>query len=201
MIGVILAAAIFIAIGALAVFKGQKLFTLFLCVFAFGITFEFLLNTYGHSPTTIAIALAAAVVAALLAQYAQKVAFFLLGFIVGCIIGFLITPFIPNVEGNMVYIVAAIVGVVCGILTAHWQKLFIRVGTSIAGGRTLTLGLLFLILNGTSLSSYEGGSIISSMNNTVDAMCGTFATSYSTYILIGTIIFTVIGVIFQSKKH
>lgn len=201
MIGVILAAAIFIAVGALAVFKGQKLFTLFLSIFAFGVTFEFLLSTYGHTPTTIAIALAAAVVAVLLAQYAQKVAFFLLGFIVGCIIGILVAPLIPNVQGNMFYVVAVVVGVIVGILTAHWDKLFIRVGTSVAGGRTLTLGLLFLIFNGTNLQSFDGGSIMNSMTNTVDAMCGTFSSSYSTYILIGTIIFTIIGVIFQGKKH
>ena len=78
MIGVILTIAIFLFTGFMAVMKGQKLFLLFLTIFAFSLTFEMVVSTYGQTSTTMAIALGAAVVAAILAQYAEKFAFFLL---------------------------------------------------------------------------------------------------------------------------
>ena len=85
MVGVILTIAIFLFTGFMAVMKGQKLFSLFLTIFAFSLTFEMVVSTYGQTSTTMAIALGAAVVAAILAQYAEKFAFFLLGVVAGCI--------------------------------------------------------------------------------------------------------------------
>lgn len=200
MLGVILAAVIFIIVGLLAVFYGQKLFTLFLSIFAFGATLEVMLSMYGSSATTIAIALAVAVVVALLAQYAQKVAFFLLGFIAGFFLGLFLVPIIPGFNMDMLYIASAVVGFVVGILTAHWDKLFIRIATAFMGGRVFSIGLLFLIFNITSLSSYVGSDITTSLTNTLDAMNGSFSSDNSLYILICTIVFTVIGYIYQSKK-
>lgn len=200
MLGVILAAVIFIIVGLLAVFYGQKLFTLFLSIFAFGATLEVMLSMYGHSATTIAIALAVAVIAVLLAQYAQKVAFFLLGFIAGFFLGLFLVPLIPGFNMDMLYIASAVVGVVIGILTAHWDKFFIRIATAFMGGRVFSIGLLFLIFNVTSLNSYVGSDITTSLTNTLDAMNGSFSSNNSLYILICTIVFTVIGYMYQAKK-
>ena len=94
MIGVILTIAIFLFTGFMAVMKGQKLFSLFLTIFAFSLTFEMVVSTYGQTSTTMAIALGAAVVAAILAQYAEKFAFFLLGVVAGVFLGYLLIPFV-----------------------------------------------------------------------------------------------------------
>ena len=201
MIGVILVIAIFIAVGLLAILKGQKLFSLFLSLFAFVLTFEGVVKTYGQSMTTLAIALAVAVVMAILAQYAQKVAFFLLGAIVGAFLGALILPFIPDLDAKLGVILVVVIAIVVGILTAHWDKVFIRLGTSFAGGRLLSASILFLVFNISHLGDFASSNLLTAVENTTNYLTGTFVDNNATYILIGAIICTVIGYFAQAKKH
>ena len=111
MVGVILTIAIFLFTGFMAVMKGQKLFSLFLTIFAFSLTFEMVVS-YGQTSTTMAIALGAAVVAAILAQYAEKFAFFLLGVVAGVFLGYLLIPFVHGISGNLQLVAVIIFGVI-----------------------------------------------------------------------------------------
>ncbi len=201
MLGVVLVAAIFIAVGLAAVLNGQKLFSLFLSLFAFILTFEWVVKSYGQTMTTLAIALGVAVVMAILAQYAQKLAFFLLGAIAGAFLGALLVHFIPNVDAKLGIVVMAVVGIIVGILTAHWDKIFIRLGTAFAGGRVLSVGVLFLIMNITHLNDFASNDILVAIKNTSNYLSGSFVDNNATYILIGSIICTVIGYFAQAKKH
>ncbi len=201
MIGVILVATIFIVIGLFAILKGQKLFSLFLSLFAFGFTFEAIVKSYGQNMTTLAIALAVAVVAAILAQYAQKLAFFLMGAVAGAFLGALLVPFVPNLDAKLALIFIVAVAIVVGVLTAHWDKIFIRLGTSFAGGRVLSTGVLFVVFNMTNLTDFASNDIFTAVQNTTNYLAGTFMNNNATYILIGSIICTVIGYFAQAKKH
>ncbi len=201
MIGVILVATIFIVVGLFAILKGQKLFSLFLSLFAFGFTFEAIVKSYGQNMTTLAIALAVAVVAAILAQYAQKLAFFLMGTVAGAFLGALLVPFVPNLDPKLSLVFIVVVGIVIGILTAHWHKIFIRLGTSFVGGRVLSIGVLFIVFNITHLTDFASNDIFIAIQNTSNYLIGSFVNNHATYILIGSIICTVIGYFAQAKKH
>lgn len=202
MVGVILIGVLFIVTGILAMMYGQKLFSLFLSVYAFSLAFNIIVSQYGQTATTIAIALAVAVVAAILAQYAPKLAFFLLGFVVGIFLSAFLVIYIPDLDSTLALVVILIAALVIGILSAHFNKVFIRLGTAFLGGRSLSIGLLFFIFNATQLNNYVGADLMGSIQNTSTYIAESFTTQYSTYILVATLIFTVIGYYFQStRKH
>ena len=201
MIGVILTIAIFLFTGFMAVMKGQKLFSLFLTIFAFSLTFEMVVSTYGQTSTTMAIALGAAVVAAILAQYAEKFAFFLLGVVAGVFLGYLLIPFVHGISGNLQLVAVIIFGVIFGAVTAHFHKIFIRIATAFIGGRILSIGALFTIFNMMHLTDFASSDILTSMKVTSMYMTTTFVNQYATYILAGAILCAVIGFFVRGKRH
>lgn len=200
MIGVILTGALFIVTGILSMMYGQKLFSMFLSIYAFSLTFSVIVSQAGQSMTCLAIALAVAAVAAIVAQYAPKVAFFLLGFVVGLFLGGLLILVIPDLNTNLSLAVFLASGIVIGILTAHFNRSFIRLGTSFLGGKSLATGLLFFIFHATDLYTFASGDLSGSIQNTSAYLSNTFAVEYSTYILIASLIFTCIGYYFQSTR-
>ena len=185
----------------MAVMKGQKLFSLFLTIFAFGLTFEMVVSTYGQTSTTMAIALGAAVVAAILAQYAEKFAFFLLGVVAGVFLGYLLIPFVHGISGNLQLVAVIIFGVIFGAVTAHFHKIFIRIATAFIGGRILSIGALFTIFNMMHLTDFASSDILTSVKATSMYMTTTFVNQYATYILAGAILCAVIGFFVQGKRH
>lgn len=201
MVGVILMATIMIVVGLCAMLKGQKLLALFLSLFAFYFAFEVVIGTYGNTITTIAIALLAALIASLLIQFAQKLAFFLLGFIAGIFLAFMAIPMLTFIPVEYHWIAIIITGILFGILTAHFNKVFIRLATSFIGGRIFSIGALFLIFNATNLSNFATNDIPTDLQNTLNYMLTTFSINNSTYILIASLLFTIIGYYFQAKRH
>lgn len=199
MIGVILTGALFIVTGILAMMYGQKLFSMFLSIYAFSLTFGMITSQSGQSMTTLAIALAVAVVAAILAQYAPKAAFFLLGFVVGLFLSGLVL-LIMEFEGSHAMMVLLIAGILMGILSAHFDKVFIRLGTSFLGAKSLSTGLLFFIFNITNLYAFSSDDLLTALSNTSSYLSDTFSQQYSTHILIATLIFTCIGYYYQSTR-
>lgn len=142
MIGVILTIAVFLFVGFMAVMKGQKLFSLFLTIFAFGLTFEMVVSTYGQTSTTMAIALGAAVIAAILAQYAEKFAFFLLGVVAGVFLGYLLIPFVHGISGNLQLVAVIIFGVIFGAVTTTFVNQY---ATYILAGAILCAVIGFFV--------------------------------------------------------
>lgn len=202
MIGVILVGALFIVTGIMSMMYGQKLFSMFLTIYAFTLTFSMIVSQSGESMTTLAIALAVAVVAAIVAQYAPKAAFFLLGFVAGLFLGGLLILAIPGLDTSLSLVVILAAGLVTGILTAHFNRTFIRIGTSFLGGKSLATGLLFFIFHATDLYTFAANDLSATIENTSTYLSNAFAMQYSTYILVASLIFTCIGYYFQStRKH
>lgn len=201
MIGVIGVAALCIVIGWLAITKGEKLFSIFLSLFAFGIVYELVVRVYGQTAVTLSFALASAVAGAILAQYAKKLSFFLLGLIGGVFLGAFIMPYIKGMTQTIGWIAVLLFGVVCGILTAHWNRIFLRLATGFLGGRVLGTGALFLVFHLMHLSDFAGVSFLESVKNTTSYLMGTFVNTYALYLLACSIICAVIAFFMQAKKH
>ena len=201
MIGVVLVPIALILVGLLAITKGQKFFSIFLSLFAFVFVFDIVVKTNGQNASTLAFALGAAVVGAILAQYAEKLSFFILGLICGVFLGAMILPFIKGVDTYVALIALLIFGVVCGLLTAHWHKVFIRIATGFLGGRLFGIGALFLVFHLMNLQDYAASSLLTSAKNTLSYLNGTFSSTYATYILASSIICAIVAFFAQQKKR
>ncbi len=201
LIGVVLVPVGLVLIGLLAITKGQKFFSIFLSVFSFVLVFDIVVKNYGQTATSLAFALGAAVVGAILAQYAQKLSFFLLGLIFGVFFGAMILPFIKGIDANVALIALLVFGVVCGILTAHWDKVFIRVATGFLGGRLVGIGALFLVFHLMNLQDYAASTIVASCENTLSYLNETFSMTYSSYIFASSVICAVVAFFVQQKKR
>lgn len=193
--------AVMIGIGLISCFKGQKIFSILLTLYAFLITYRFVTRVLVNDPNVVIIALVVAVIVALLAQYAKKLAFFLLGFFIGLIIGNAVIGYLPLSDQMTRTIVIIGCGIVLGIVVMHWNKTFIRIGTSYLGGDLIGTAGLFLVFNYAKLGSYVNPDTITELSSLSNTLFTSFASQYSLYILIIALIFTVIGTHYQTHHH
>lgn len=192
---------ILIGIGLIACLWGQKIFSILLTLYAFLVTYRMVITRMAGDPNAVIIALAAAVVVALLSQYAKKLAFFLLGFLIGLLLGNAVLARIVVADPVMHWVVLLGCGIVSGFVTMHWNKLFIRIGTSFLGGYLIGTAGLFLIFNYNALGTYVSSDTITEISHLSSTLFTTFADQYSLYILITALIFTVIGTHYQKHHH
>lgn len=192
---------ILIGIGLIASLWGQKIFSVLLTLYAFLVTYRMVVTRMAGDPNAVIIALVIAVIVALLAQYAKKLAFFLLGFLVGLLLGNAVLARGIVADPLMRWVVLLGCGVVPGFVAMHWNKLFIRIGTSFLGGYLIGTAGLFLIFNYNALGTYVSSDTITEISHLSSTLFTTFADQYSLYILIVALIFTGIGTHYQKHHH
>ena len=193
--------AIIIGVGLISCLWGQKIFSCLLTLYAFLITYRFVVMKMANDPNAVIIALVAAVIVALLAQYAKKLAFFLLGFFIGLIAGNALVTYLPLSDQMMKTMVIIGCGLVIGFIVMHWNKIFIRIGTSYLGGDLIGTAGLFLVFNYGKLGTYVNADTITEISHLSNTLFTSFANTYSLYILIIAVIFTLIGTRYQKHHH
>lgn len=198
---ILLFLAVIIGIGLLSCFRGEKIFSILLTLYAFLVTYRFVTGRLSGDSTAVIIGLIAAVVVALLAQYAKKAAFFLLGFLIGIPAGDALLAKVPLQGAYVRPVVILGCGVVLGIVFARWNRTFIRIGTSYLGGDLIGTAGLFLIFNYGKLQSYVNADVPTELAGLSHAVFAEFAQQQALYILITAVIFTFIGTHYQKHHH
>ena len=179
---------------------GEKLFSLIRAIAAFVFTYGFINSNFADTSNVTVIALAAAVVAALLSQYAKKLAFFLLGLFAGYFIGQIAAGYVPAQDVYTPWIVIGVCAVVAGILCAHFNRTFIRIGTSFIGGILIGSVVIYVIMNIDNLSAYTG--LISSAGALSDYITGQINGQYGLWLLGIALVLTIVGTRYQNHhKH
>ncbi|WP_235734545.1 TM7S3/TM198-like domain-containing protein [Nocardioides alcanivorans] len=155
---------ILILVGALLCFAGSK--SVRLAVLTAGFGTGWLLAELFDASTTVAlvIALAAAFATLVTALLVSKSLFFVAGVVVGSVVGAKIFVIIADQPRDWLaaIVVVPAVALLCGWLTARWEKTFLRWGTAAAGAA--------LILSGVGRTGVDGTDHLWRPESTVGAV-------------------------------
>lgn len=198
MTGTIIILAVIVCAGLLSMLYGERLFSLILAIAAFVFTYSFINSNFANTSNVTVIALAAAVVAVLLSQYAKRLAFFLLGLYAGYFIGQIAAGYVPAQDAYTPWIVIGVCAVVTGILCAHFNRSFIRIGTSFIGGILIGSVVIYVVMNINNLSGSAG--LISSAGALSAYITGQVNGQYGLWLLGIALILTIVGTRYQ-KHH
>lgn len=198
MTGTIIILAVIVCAGLISMLYGERLFSLILAIAAFVFTYGFINSNFANTSNVTVIALVAAVVAALLSQYAKRLAFFLLGLFIGYFLGQIAAGYVPATDAYTSWIVIGVCAIVMGILCAHFNRTFIRMGTSFIGGILIGSVVLYIIMNFDNLSGSAG--LISSASALSAYITGQINGQYGLWLLGIALVLTIIGTRYQ-KHH
>jgi hypothetical protein len=198
--GIIIFFAIAFVGGILSLLYGKKMFNGLLAIYAFFAMYRFVITHFPSDQYVLWIAIAAGVLAIVLVKFAKNLAFFLLGAVIGALITLAVIPFLPAMPGYVSTCIVIGVAILCGFLMAHFSNTLIRFGTAYAGGDMISTAALLLIFGSSTLPTLAADSVPDTISNLAEYMYGSFATQYSLWILIASVIMMFIGASFQ-KRH
>lgn len=198
--GIIIFFVIAFVAGILSLLYGKKMFNGLLAIYAFCAVYRLVITHFPSDQYVLWIAIAAGVLAIVLVKCAKNVAFFLLGAIIGALLGLAVIPFLPQLPGYVSTCVVIGCAILFGFLMSHYDNTLIRYGTAYVGGDMLATAALLLIFGSSSLSSMMTSSVPETIGNLAEYTYGTFASQYSIWILVASIVLMFFGAAFQ-KKH
>jgi hypothetical protein len=200
MTGIIIYFVIAFVAGILSLLYGKKMFNALLAIYAFTMTYRFVLTKFPSDQYVLWIAIAAGILAIVLVKFAKNLTFFLLGAVIGALLGMAVVPFLPELPGYVSTCIVIGCAILLGFLMAHYNNTLIRFGTAYIGGDMISSATLLLIFGSATLPSMMADSVPDTIQNLAGYMYGSFASAYSLWILAGSIVLMFFGAAFQ-KKH
>lgn len=190
-----------IVLGVATCFYGKKLVYLLFALFAFGIGFIVCLENLGNDSTGIIISIVVGIICILLLRFFYRAGLFVLGGLVGYLIGVLLLGILPDSASQYQWVVLFVCIVAMGFSMAKWFELLVVAATAFLGGFIIVATASFTVMNLGNLVEYvyADGSI-TTMAHLSEYLFGKFAFYFATPILFGTIIFAVIGTLYQKKR-
>jgi len=198
--GIIIYFVIAFVAGVLSLLYGKKMFNVLLAIYAFTMAYRFVLMKLPSEKYVLLIAVAAGIAAIALVKFANNLTFFLLGAVIGALLSMAVLPFLPELPEYASTCIVIGCAIVLGFLMSHYNNTLIRFGTAYIGGDMISCATLLLIFGSSALPTMMTDNVPDTIQNVAEYMYGTFAKSYSLWILVGSIVLMFFGAAFQ-KKH
>lgn len=199
MVSVLAFLLINILFGFLLCFYGKNIVSWLVSIFIILITGAYLYDKYGYSQKNLIIFIVIAVVILLAFNFFIKFGLFLIGGLVGALLGLVVINYVPKSYDKYYNYIVLLIALVFAIITALSQRKILAFLTALAGANILSSSLIFLALNIQNIKLLSKKLPIDSMDKLIKSYANN-SSGKNQAILIGMLIFTVLGFLFQSRK-
>lgn len=189
-----------ILFGFLLCFYGKKIVGWALSIFLIVLVGTFVYNKYGFSQRNLIIFAIFALVVLLVFNFFVKFGLFIIGGLVGLFAGMLLISYLPKSYNKYSKIILIMVVLIFAIITALSKNKILAFLTALAGANVLSSSLVFLAYNIQNVKVLSKKLPIGRMDKLIKSFVSQ-TSAKSQIVLIGIVILTIVGYIFQNRKR
>lgn len=188
-----------ILFGFLLCFYGKNVVSWLVSIFIILATGAFFYNKYGYSQKNLIIFIIFAVIVLMVFNFFMKFGLFLIGGLVGGLLGAVLINYLPKSYKPYFNIIVVGLVLIFAIITALSKKKILAFITALAGANILSSSLVYLAKNIQNVSLLSKKLPMGKMGSLTSSFMG-LSLGKNKAVLIGIVIFTIIGFAFQTRK-